>query len=129
LRGRKDIQKHNQNEGALQNQIAGLNAAAGATKEERERIAKQKSDLEAQLKKSQEESQKLEAQAKQSTDLLATVKSVQSRLDDAVQGRAAEAKQRQDAESKAAKLQAQVADSGPCESAFRWDVNRDSGTM
>jgi formylglycine-generating enzyme required for sulfatase activity len=111
----KDIEKRKQNEGALQNQIAGLNAAAGATKEERDRIAKQKSDLEARLQRSQEDSQKLDAQAKQSTNLLATVKSLQSRLDqaqrerdDAVQGRAAEAKQRQDAESKAAQVQAQV---------------------
>jgi len=67
------------------------------------------------LKKSQEDSQKLEAQAKQSTDLLANVKSLQSRLDqlqrdrdDAMQGRAAEAKQRQDAENKATQLETRL---------------------
>lgn len=108
----QDLEKRKESESELSAEIAGLNAAAGATKEERDRIAKQKSDLEAQVKQSREESQKLAAQAKQSTDLLATVKSLQSGLeqaqrdrDDAVQGRTADAKQRQDAETK---LQAQV---------------------
>jgi septal ring factor EnvC (AmiA/AmiB activator) len=111
----KDLENRKQNEKGLSDRIADLNVTAGKTKDERDRIAKQKSDLEAQLTKSQEESQKLAVQAKQSTDLLANVKSLQSRLDqlqrdrdDAVQGRAAETKQRQDAEGRVAQLQAQV---------------------
>jgi formylglycine-generating enzyme required for sulfatase activity len=111
----KDLATRKQYNADLQDRLDGLNSVQGATKEERDRIAKQKSDLEAQLKKSQEDSQKLEAQAKQSTDLLATVKSLQSRLDqvqnerdEAVQARVAESKQRQDAETKASQLQTQV---------------------
>jgi formylglycine-generating enzyme required for sulfatase activity len=111
---KQDLANRKKRETSLAGQIEGLNASGDPA------IAVQKSDLETQLAESLEESQKLqqqlEGQVKQSTeDLLASVKSLQSRLnqaqrerDDAVQGRAAEFKQRQDAESKADHFEAMV---------------------
>jgi formylglycine-generating enzyme required for sulfatase activity/energy-coupling factor transporter ATP-binding protein EcfA2 len=99
----------------LKDRLNGLNASQGATKEERDRIAKQKSDLEAQLAKSQHDSQKLTAQAQQSTDLLATVKSLQTRLeqaqkdrDDAVQARTPEPTLQRESERIASQLEARI---------------------
>jgi len=97
-----------QNQKSLSDRLTSLNASQGATKEERDRIAAEKAAVEAQLAKFKEDSQK-------STDLVANVKSLQTQLqqaqrdrDEAVQGRAAEAKLRQDAESKAAQFEARV---------------------
>jgi formylglycine-generating enzyme required for sulfatase activity len=113
LASERDKLKHN--ETALSNRIAGLSISQGATEEERDRIATEKMNLEAQLLKSREASQVLEAQAQQSTNLLASVKSIQSRLDqaqrqrdDAAQGQAVEAKKRRDAESRVAQLEVRV---------------------
>jgi hypothetical protein len=111
-----EVEKKRQNENALADRIAGLNVNRGQTQEERERIAKDKLDLEAQLKKSREDSQKLAtAQAQQSTDLLTNVKALQTRLDaaqrerdDAVKANGDEAKKRQDAEYKSAQLESMV---------------------
>lgn len=111
----RDLEKLKQNDAALTDRIAGLNASAGTSEEERNRIARQKSDLEAQLKKSLEDNQKLAAQAARATELLASVDSLQRQLDqarrervDAVQGGAAEARQRQEAEGRAAQLETHV---------------------
>ena len=111
----KDLEKLKQNDAALSDRIAGLNASAGISAEERNRIARQKSDLETQLKKSLEDNQKLAAQAARATDLLASVESLQRQLDqarrergDAVQGNSAEARQRQEAEGRAAQLETRV---------------------
>jgi hypothetical protein len=107
----KDLEKREQNETALAGRIADLNATQGATKEERDRIAKEKADLETRLAKSKEDSQNLAAQAQQATDLQATVTLLRTQLDkalhdrdDAVQGRSAEAKQRQNLETRVASL-------------------------
>ncbi len=97
------------NQDDLSSRIAGLDSSQGKTQADRDRIAKEKSDLEAQLNKSQSDSQKLTAQAaQQSTDLAASVKSLQTRLDQAQKDRDDEAKKRQDAESKLAQLEARV---------------------
>jgi WD40 repeat protein len=104
----KDLEKQKQDQTALAYRIASLNANQGATQEERDRIAKEKSDLEAQLAKSRDDSQKLAAQAQQSTDLLASVKSLQSRLGQAQRERDTAVKEQRDAESKAARLEARV---------------------
>jgi hypothetical protein len=111
---RQDLVKRKQSETALEDQIRSLTASEDPT------IANQKSDLEAQLAKSLEDTQKLqeqlEAQAKQSPeDLLASVKSLQNRLDrvqrerdDALQSQVGEAKQREEAERKADYFEARV---------------------
>jgi formylglycine-generating enzyme required for sulfatase activity len=111
----KDLEKLKQNDATLSDRIAGLNASAGTSEEERNRIARQKSDLEGQLKKALEDNQKLTAQAARATDLLASVESLQRQLDqarrervDAVQGSAAEAKQRQEAEGRATQLETRL---------------------
>jgi formylglycine-generating enzyme required for sulfatase activity len=103
-------------ESALTARIASLNASQGATQEERDRIATEKSDLEAQLKKAQDKEQALNSQIQsQSTDALSTTKSLQSQLaaaqqerDQAVQARNDEAKRRQEAESKSTQIEAKV---------------------
>lgn len=111
----KDLEKLKRIDAALSDRIAGLNASAGTSEQERNRIARQKSDLEAQLKKSLEDNQKLAAQAARATDLLASVELLQRQLDqarrervDAAQGNAAEAKQRQEVEGRAAQLEKRV---------------------
>lgn len=111
----KELERLKRDYAGLAAQIAALNADAGATKEERDRIARQESDLEAKVAKLQADSRKLGAEAEQATGLLASVRSLQGQLDqarrerdDAVQTRAAEAKQRQDAEGRAAQLEARV---------------------
>jgi hypothetical protein len=99
----------------IQNRITELQANQGATQEDRDRIVKEKLALEGQLSKSLTDSQKLTAEAQQSTDWAASAKSLQNRLDQAqkerdqaVQDRNAETQKRQDAESQLAQLQARV---------------------
>ena len=100
----------------LKKKLSELNAAKGSTQEQRDRIALEKADVEAQLIKSQEESQKLARRAQESsTDLLGSVKALQNQLtaaqrdrDDALKARADEAKKRQDSESKSAQLESKV---------------------
>ncbi|HTP34268.1 MAG TPA: SUMF1/EgtB/PvdO family nonheme iron enzyme [Candidatus Acidoferrales bacterium] len=96
----KDLEARKRNIKEQEDRIAGLNARAGSTKEERDRIAKEKASAEDRLKQYQEETQKQQvAQAQQSTDIVAGVKSLQNRLD-------AEIQKRKDAESKLAQLEA-----------------------
>jgi hypothetical protein len=104
----KDLEKQKQDQTALADRIASLNANQGATKEERDRIAKEKSDLEAQLARSRDDSQKLASQTQHSTDLLASVKSLQCRLDQAQRERDDAVQTRTAAEGRSAQLQGQV---------------------
>jgi hypothetical protein len=99
----------------LAEQLNELNARQGATKEERDRIAREKSDLEAQLANSREDGQKLALQAQKSTDLLASVRSLQTRLELAQAQAQAQATaqaqaltDRRGAENKIAQLEAQI---------------------
>jgi Tol biopolymer transport system component len=103
------LKNREQEQAGLAGRLAELNANQGATKEERDQIAKQKADVEAKLAKSQEDSKKLASQVQQSTDLVASVKSLQSELqqvqrdrDAATQKASSEKKLREDAESKSA---------------------------
>ena len=111
---------HATNEKSLELQLAGIDAAARdatqSTQADRDRIAKEKADVQAQLKKSQDERQTLSAQIDQTqNDALARVNSLnsqltttQKQLNKAVQDLKDETKKRSDAESKAKELEAMV---------------------
>ena len=97
-----ELEKRKQFEKVLADRIKRLNASQGATQAERDRIARDKEDVQAQLLKFEAGSQKLAAQAQQqSTDLLASVKSLQSRLDQAQRDRDA-------AQSKLAQVEGRI---------------------
>jgi formylglycine-generating enzyme required for sulfatase activity len=90
---------------ALKEKLNGLNAAMGATQADRDRIAKDKSDLERQLSVSQQDSQKLLAQAQQSSmNLLVRMEALESQLAAAQRDRDGAVKSRQDADAKSAQL-------------------------
>ncbi|MBL8294484.1 MAG: hypothetical protein JNN08_21740 [Bryobacterales bacterium] len=104
----QDLDKRKQAETSLVSQIASWNANQGSTKEESDRVAREKADLEARLAESRKESGDLAVWVKESADLVASVKSLQSRLeqiqkerDDAVRAQAA-------AETKAGQLEGRV---------------------
>ncbi len=101
-----ELANQKQQQDAIEKRIQGLSASDGA----------EKARLLAELSKSQNDSKALAEQASTSTDLVASVKSLQARLDQAQQdltsatlARGAEASARKDAEAKVAQLQAQVA--------------------
>ena len=111
----KELVYRKQHQNSLEGQIAELNGKQAKTKEEQELIAREKLDVETQLARSRGDSQKLAAQAQQSTSLLASVKALQSALDaaqrdrdEAVKARGDETKKRQDAESRGAQLESKV---------------------
>lgn len=107
---KKALEVREQNEKEQLARINDLSAMEGSTKEERDRIAREKSDAEARLKQYQGETQKQQAiQTRQSTDLVASVKSLQDQLDAARRDRDAEAQKRKDAENQVEKLEAQIA--------------------
>ena len=92
----------------LKGNLETLNAVKGSTQEERDRIAAEKATIEAQLTKSQQDSQKMAAQAQQSSTDLQTnqtnLKNLQSQLATAQHDRDDAIKARQDAEAKSAQL-------------------------
>jgi septal ring factor EnvC (AmiA/AmiB activator) len=100
----KDLNRRKQYQDLILNQIAQLSRSQGTTKELQESIAKEKADLEAQLSKSQQDSQKLASELRQSDDLLTTVNLLKGRLAAAEKDRDDEARKRQDAETKLAQL-------------------------
>ena len=93
---------------ALKEQLKGLTADKGATHADRDRIAKERAAVQEQLNKSQQDSDKLEAQTVEASMLLvqnvSIVKTLQSQLAAAQSERDAAVKARQAAEANSAQL-------------------------
>jgi formylglycine-generating enzyme required for sulfatase activity len=96
---------------ALADQIARLDARAarnGATQAERDQIAREKADLQDQLKQSQDDSGRLSKDLQQATTLQGTVAALQGRLDKAQSDLAEESNKRQAAETKTSELEGRL---------------------
>ena len=105
----RDLEESKRKEKAQEDRVASLSAKEGSTKEERDRIAKEKSDAEARLKQYQADTLKQQAElAQRSSGLVGSVQSLQNRLEATERDRDAEAQKRRDAEGKAAQLETRV---------------------
>jgi hypothetical protein len=105
----RDLDERSKQQDALAAKINSLNSKQGTTAEERDRIAKEKADLEAQYTRSLQDSQRLNGQLQQATDLQATVKTLESQLQAAQQERDRALKTRDDESARRKDLESRVA--------------------